>query len=148
VLAHLRALQTKDNAQNRSRYKLELAKGLYGFGWTPENVKELLEVVGWLMQLLKELHQSFQEEMHAWEVEKNMPYITSFERHGIQKGLHQGLLKGIAAVLTAKFGKVDKRVLTKAQAIQSVEGLQALLDAIPGCTSIQEVRERLPDRPA
>ncbi len=40
VLAHLRALQTRDDLQGRSRYKLELVKGLYQHGWTAEDVRQ------------------------------------------------------------------------------------------------------------
>ena len=36
--------------------------------------------------------------------EKRMPYVTSFEEMGIQKGLHRGLLKGIEPLLEMKFG--------------------------------------------
>jgi hypothetical protein len=68
-----------------------------------------------------------------------MPYITSFERSGIAKGLKEA----IAIVLAAKFGKVDMRFLAKVQGITDVEKLRALLEAIPGAETLQEIRDRL-----
>jgi hypothetical protein len=76
-----------------------------------------------------------------------MPYITSFERSGIEKGLRHGRQEGfqeaIATVLTAKFGKADKRLMAKVREITDVEKLRALLEAIPGAEKLQEIRDRL-----
>ncbi len=103
----------------------------------------LFRIIDWLIDLPLEFEQSFQEELHVWEEEKRMPYITSVERAGREKGLQQGLLKGVAVALALKFGKADKRLLAKVNAIQSVKELEDLLEAIPGCSNIQEIRDRL-----
>jgi hypothetical protein len=146
VLAHLRALETRQDPENRCQYKLALVKGLYQRGWDAEDVRELLRVIDWLLDLPDELRQGFEEELHTWEEENRMPYITSFERSGIEKGMKEGLLEGIAAVLGAMFGKSGKRLMPRVRQIQQVDELRALLNAIPSAKSLQEVRDRLPAR--
>ena len=65
------------------------------------------------MELPIELQQGFHEELHAWEEEKRMPYITSVERYGIEKGRQEGLQDAIEDVLAARFGKAGKRPMKK-----------------------------------
>ena len=147
VLAHLRAIQTRKDPNSRKKYKIGLIKGLFQFGWLPEDVRQLFRVIDWMMDLPWELQQGFQNELHAWEEEKSMPYITSVERFGIElghrQGLSEGLQKGIAIALAAKFEKVDKRLIAKVRGITKVDELEALLEAIPGCQKIQDFRDRL-----
>ena len=147
VLAHLRASRRSTIREARRRYKLAVVKGLFEQGWTADDVRQLFRVIDWLLELPPELQEGFEEELYAWEEEKRMPYITSFERSGIEKGLRQGLQQGlqeaIAVALAAKFGKVDKRLLAKVRGITDVEKLQALLETIPGAEKLQEIRDRL-----
>jgi hypothetical protein len=103
------------------------------------------------LDLPAELKERFDGELHAWE-EKRMPYITSIERSGIEKGrregLQEGLQEGIAAALAAKFGAAGKRLMPRVRAIHDVEQLRALLQAIPDAAGLQEIRDRLPPRSA
>src|SRR5437773_1231875 len=48
-----------------------------------------------MMALPEELAASFDRSLHEFEEEREMPYITSIERHGIEKGLQQGLERGL-----------------------------------------------------
>jgi hypothetical protein len=155
VLAHLRALETRQNPEGRRHDKLRLIKGLYQRGWTAEDVRQLLRVIDWLLDLPWELQQGFQNELYTWQRETRMkPYITSFERYGMEKGLQQGrqqglqegLHEGIAAALEAKFGPAGKRLIAKVRDIHDVKELRALLKAIPSAETLQEIRDRLAAR--
>jgi Putative transposase, YhgA-like len=143
VLAHLRALQTRHDPEARRRYKLGLVKGLFEQGWTADDVRQLFRVIDWLLDLPRELQEGFEEELYAWEEEKRMPYITSVERSGIEKGLKEGLREAIAIALAAKFGKADKRLMAKVREITDVQKLRALLQVIHGAEKLQEIRDRL-----
>jgi hypothetical protein len=56
--------------------------------------------VDWLMLLPEDLTKQFTQNLIAYEEEKKMPYITSAERIGIEKGRHEGRDEGM--VFTAR----------------------------------------------
>lgn len=68
------------------------------------------------------------------EEEQRMPYITSVERRGIQKGqaqgetigLRKGLLKGIELGLELKFGADGLRLLPEIHQIQDLAVISAV----------------------
>jgi flagellar biosynthesis/type III secretory pathway protein FliH len=90
-----------------------------------------------------------------------MPYITSVERIGIQKGLEQGLkqglkqgleqgleqgrreelLAGIALALDLKFGDAGLTLLPEIQLISEVARLQAIRDRIKAAGTPEELRQ-------
>ncbi len=51
--------------------------------------------MNWLLSLPQELTLDFWQELAAHEQEKRMPYISSVERIGLEKGLQQGLQQGL-----------------------------------------------------
>lgn len=95
VMAHLKALETRQNRSLRLKAKLTLTKRLYEQGYQREDIINLFKFIDWIMSLPSELEQEFQLELSQYEEEKRMPYITSVERMGIEKGLLQGKLQGI-----------------------------------------------------
>ncbi|MBI4870817.1 MAG: hypothetical protein HY814_04540 [Candidatus Riflebacteria bacterium] len=95
VMAHLKALETAGKPEARHRWKFELVKGLYGRGFSREDVLELLRFIDWVMVLPRELECQFREDMDNLEKEKRMPYVTSWERDGIEKGRAQGIRQGV-----------------------------------------------------
>jgi predicted transposase YdaD len=54
----------------------------------------LFRVIDWMMALPEELARNFNRSVEEFEEERKMPYVTSIERHGIEKGLQQGLQQG------------------------------------------------------
>jgi hypothetical protein len=86
-----------------------------------------------------------------------MPYITSVERIGIQKGLEQGLeqgrreelLAGIALALDLKFGDAGLALLPEIQCISEVIRLQTIRDQIKAASTPAALRQiyATPDDP-
>ena len=142
VLAHLRALETRQDPESRRHYKMQLVRALYQRGWAAEDVRQLFRVIDWLLDLPTELKRSFEDELHEWEEENRMTYITSIELSGMAKGLQEG----IAAALLLKFGTAGKRLMPRVRKIDDVDELRALLKAIPSAENLQEIRDRLPPR--
>jgi hypothetical protein len=73
-----------------------------------------------MLRLPEDLDKEFREELIAFEEETQMPYVTSVERIGIQKGLEQGRKEGEAAVLlrqiALKFGPPSEDVRARIEA--------------------------------
>lgn len=76
-----------------------------------------------------------------------MPWLTSFERAGLEKGreegreegLRQGLLEGIAMDL-ATFGPAGRKLLSKARGLSSVGDLQRFSRFLKKAKSLEQVR--------
>jgi len=89
--AHLKTKATKDNPQERYTWKWTITRALYEKGFSAQDILNLYRLVDWLMMLPEDLTQQFTQNLIAYEEEKKMPYITSAERIGIEKGRSEGL---------------------------------------------------------
>ena len=76
------------------QWKLRLVRRLYERGYARQDVLELFRFIDWVLTLPAGLAARFQTELVQLETERHMPYITSIERMGIEKGLQQGLQQG------------------------------------------------------
>lgn len=95
VSAHRETQKTSKDSDRRYREKLSIAKGLYRRGYQKRDILELFRLIDWMMTLPKSLEENFTREIYRYEEEQQMPYITSVERLGIEKGLKQGLEQGL-----------------------------------------------------
>ena len=95
VLAYLKALDTKKHPDSRFDWKFRLYKLLYERGYDKQDILELTRFIDWVMVLPDDLQLRFDETITAYEEERRMQYVTSFERIGMEKGREQGILQGI-----------------------------------------------------
>ena len=95
VMAHLKAQQTTQDRSARKTWKLILIKRLYERGYEREDIINLFKFIDWLMSLPLELEQEFWQELNQYEEERKMPYVTSVEQIGIEKGRTLGRQEGI-----------------------------------------------------
>jgi hypothetical protein len=89
-----------------------------------------------MMDLPPELEERFQEEFRRYEEEKHMPYITSFERSGIKKGL----LEGIEELLELKFGTEGLQLLPEIRQLSDLDALRAILQSVKTAASPDDLR--------
>ena len=91
-----------------------------------------------------ELEQQFWQEVIQLEEDRRMPYITSVERIGIQKGrvqgMREGLLKGIELGLRLKFGSEGSRILPEISELQDVNLLEAIVSGLETVSTLDELR--------
>ncbi|HRI12225.1 MAG TPA: Yae1 family protein [Verrucomicrobiota bacterium] len=95
VIAAQRAAQrTVKEPHNRKRLKMQLVRRLYERGFERNDILALFRLIDWQITLPAPLEIDFQREVEELEKEKVMPYVTSIERLGIQKGRQEGLQEG------------------------------------------------------
>ena len=90
VMTHLKAQETKKDKQSRKEWKLRLIRRLYEKGYNWEDIVNLFRFIDWMMVLPKGLDRSFWTELKTYEEMRKVPYITSVERIGFERGLEEG----------------------------------------------------------
>ena len=142
VMAQLKAKEIKDG-QKRKYWKFRLTRMLYERGYEKQDIIDLYCFIDWLLVLPEELEREFARELHEYEKEKTMRYVSSIERigfengkqHGMQQGIQQGVQQGVQQgmqqgmqqgeltmlfrLLERKFGKISKKVKQKIEAADS-----------------------------
>jgi Domain of unknown function (DUF4351) len=113
VMAHLKTQETKQNADDRKAWKFTLVRRLYEQGYSRSYVLNLFKFIDWIMILPEALKQSFWEELRTYEEERRMPYITSVEQIGIEKGIEKGTRSMILGQLEHKFGPLPDAIRTQ-----------------------------------
>ncbi len=137
VLAHLKTQQTRQDPETRRAWKLRLAKGLYDRGLGAPDVRNLFRFIDWMMDLPRELEDQFLQDVHQYEEEKRMPYITPAERIWMEKGL----LKGIELGLEVKFGAEGLKLLPEIRELSDLQVIEEVLQAIKTATTPEQVRQ-------
>ncbi|MCC2672678.1 MAG: transposase, partial [Armatimonadetes bacterium] len=131
IRAHRRAQATRRSPNRRLRAKMELVRELYQSGMSRPEVLELLRLIDWLLALPEDLEAHFQQQLHTWDEEKRMPYITSWERLGHRRGRQEGrqeaLHDAILRNLSIDHGDVPSEL---AERIVQVTDPEQLLDLV------------------
>jgi len=99
------------------------------------------------MELPPELQDGFRREMHEFEEERHMPYVTSIERlankEGCQEGARAELLGMIRTGLKDRLGPPGVRLMGKVQAIDELRRLRSLTRSLLRADSLQAFRDLL-----
>ena len=167
VMAHLKGREVRDGAE-RKQWKLRLMRGLYERGCARDEILALFRFIDWLLVLPAALEQEFWHELHQLEEERRMPYVTSVERLGMQKGFEQGLQQGLQQgvqqglqqgklqaaremlleVVAMRFGGVPDDVLAVVRRLETIEPLHALLRQALTSTNLEAFRAALHPGPS
>lgn len=146
VLADLEAKATRGDLVTRKDRKLAFAKQLLKRNWSADDVRQLLRLIDWLMALPEDLDEEFRAELHAFEKEESVPFVTSFERagmkRGVEKGLRQGRIEAITLALDIKFGAAGRHLLAKVKELE-IDKLKKLARFLKKAETLDEVREYL-----
>ncbi len=109
-------------------------------------------MIDWILRLPPALEQEFLKEIYAYEKARQMPYITSAERFGIQKGIEQGREQGIEQgirrgeailllrLIELRFGAADQDVMQRIHEADS-ETLLRWSDRILTAQSLSDLLE-------
>ena len=131
VAAHLTTQETRRDGTSRYEGKLRIAKSLYRRGYGRQDILELFRLIDWMVNLPKAAETQFLREIQHFEEENQMPYITSFERLGHERGVTEGIIqKGredVIEVLEVRFGEIPTEVIQKINQIEDSSLLKTLL---------------------
>lgn len=161
LLAHLKAQETHGDIQGRYAAKFAMLRRLYDLGYNHAEILRLYRVIDWLMRLPLELDRHLLHEMEQFEEVRQMPYVTSAERIGIEKGLEQGiqqgiqqgreegreeglrqgLLIGIELALKLKFGSAAEEILPEVRQLTDLAVIQAIHAALETAPTLDAVRQ-------
>lgn len=103
VMAQLRA-KTSRKAEERQAWKFQLVQLMYERGYERDVILELFRIIDWMIRLPETLERQFLESVYQLEETKKMPYVTSAERFGIEKGMQQGEAIILLRQMTRKYG--------------------------------------------
>ncbi|HIJ83412.1 MAG: hypothetical protein HW380_198 [Magnetococcales bacterium] len=110
TLAHLYAKRTKHLIEDRYQSKRHLIRSLYHGGFSRQQIIDLFIFIDWVLHLPDASDKRLWKEIIAFEESQKMPYISSVERFGMQKGMQEGMQKEGASMLTRqmqhRFGSI------------------------------------------
>ena len=146
VMTHLKAQETKQDQQGRKEWKLRLIRRLYEQGYNREDIVSLFRFIDWVMVLPKGLDRSFWTELKTYEETQKVPYITSVERIGFERGLKEGRQEGrqeagkllLQRLLVGKFGALPEPLSAAVEALAS-ERIEDLAIALLNFSSINDL---------
>src|SRR5262249_38088395 len=124
-------------------------RGLYARGATREEILKLFRFIDWLIVLPKDLTLEFHEAVTRLEGE-TMPYVTSIERLGFERGREEGREEGVVVgrreslkdALIGSFDDLPGDVVDRLEAIRDLDVLRQLQRLAAKCDSLEAfVRE-------
>ncbi len=135
VQAHRAAQSLGQNPETGYDNKLALVKSLYQRGLSRQDIVELFRLIDWLIELPEREEQRLWTEIETLERERAMPYITSIERLGMERGREEGREEGrqqgqqeaILRILEVRFGDRSARLAEQVRKINDLELLGELL---------------------
>ncbi len=149
VLAHLKALETRQIIRERQLWRLRLVRRLYERDLEHDDRRRLLGIVEGMLNLPSDLEYETRQILIR-EQEALVPRVTSFERFARQEGLQEGrqegeefgLRRGLVALIEARFGKPDPTFLALLEQAH-LAALEQTLEAAKTAASIDELRPLL-----
>lgn len=143
TLAFLDTVATKKNPRGRLASKLWMARRLRDLGLSREQREELFRLVDWIMVLPEPLQIQFEDTVEQDEEEK-MPFVTGFERRGIEKGRKETAADLVIEVLEVRFDSVPEAVAAQVRQIEDPDRLRALHRLALSTGSVAEFAQQLP----
>jgi hypothetical protein len=146
VLAHLAAQDTRGDAARRRQVKLALTRRLYERGYSRERVLSLFRFIDWLLELPAAQETLFWRDVQKYEEERAMPYVTSVERIGLERGRlegreegrEEGLREALRRIVRARFGAAPE-ALERRIAEADRAALDQMLDRVSVVQTVDDL---------
>ena len=150
VLAAKKSVEVRGDEERRYRFKVRLMRQLLRRGYGREEVIGILRFIDGVIRLSVEGERMVYETLHREEVE-TMPYVTSWERIAMEKGVEQGLQQGmledaremVLEALEERFGVIVPDLVERIRGIKDREALRKLLRFAVRAGSLEEFKEHV-----
>jgi hypothetical protein len=134
VLAHLDAQETRQDLGQRKDRKFRLVKGLLERGWEAQRVRQLFRLIDWLMELPKDFKVEFNAQITAYNKEKHMAFVSTFEEIA--------QLNAIETVLEARFPGASSQLMSEIRQVVDAQHLTKVLRAAVTVAGPDELRKQ------
>ncbi|GBE91137.1 hypothetical protein NCWK1_0859 [Nostoc cycadae WK-1] len=138
VMAHLKTQQTSKQPGERKNWKFSLIRRLYAQGLEERDIRNLYRFIDWVMILPKALEAEFWQDFKLFEQELTMPYITTGERIGYERGKEEQTQALVLRQLQRRVGNLPDEVRQQVQSL-SLEQLEALSEALLDFSAIADL---------
>ncbi len=142
IWAHLESLKTRKKDKKRLNAKIAVTRALYEQGYSKAYILDLYAFIDWVLALPEPLELEYMQTIEQLEEEKQMQYITSAERIGIQKGIQQGEAAILMRQLQRRFGEIPTNYAKRIQQADA-NTLLALGDKILDAQQLSDLFENI-----
>lgn len=160
LMAQLRAIQTRKNANARYEARWDITRRLYERGYNKEQIRDIFAFMDWIMHLPKQLEENFRLRLRNLEEVKKMPYMTYIERKGKEEGRREGRREGrtiglqqgavqearqaLINILSARFGRQANSLRPRIKAIQDLQLLRRLQKQAAIAENLTDFEDAIP----
>ena len=132
-------------AQQVDRFdaKWYLIRKLYDRGYSREEIIALFKFIDWVIRLSATEEIRLWDELQTLEEVNRMPYVTSVERIGMERGLQQGAQQTLLEILDERFGELPDTVSAAIHQIQDLAQLRLLHRQAIRSASLEEFQRAL-----
>lgn len=116
-------------------------RNLFERGLSANEIRRLFRLIDWVLLLPVALVQQFRDDLSAIEEEDKMPYVTSIERLGIEKGRDRTLKQNLQTLLNARFGNAADPLIQVIGAISDADLLETIFQRAAGGASLEELQQ-------
>jgi hypothetical protein len=117
VMAQLKTKLTQNRASERYDWKHRFLRRLFESRLKRQDIEDLLKYVDWMMMLPEPFEDRLDKEMEKMQGTQEVPYVTSWERRALKKGLEKGHREGKAELLKSlarhRFGEFDEDIVRR-----------------------------------
>ncbi len=142
ILIQLEMLKNKSRpVDQRKQAKFALTKRLYDKKYSKTDIINLYRFIDWLIGLPEPLELEYLDYVHQLEEAKRMPYISTAERLGMERGIEKGIEQGIERGIQKGIAKgIEKEKIIVAQRLLA-EGVEPVFIAKITDLSLLQIKE-------
>ncbi|MEI6235269.1 MAG: transposase [Planctomycetota bacterium] len=136
VYAHLKVQETRRDPEARLEWKLAIFKSLFRRGWKKDDIREMMDVIDWLVVLPQDMVKPFELKWSKSKEVRAMRHVTTFE----QIGMLRAIRKKILVLLKIRFGKIPSHMAESIGEVYEIKKLDKLFVSAAKVDSLEKFK--------